>query len=132
MNVLVISGRLTKAPELRSTSNGIAVATFNVAVDRPGIKDKADFIDCVAWRSTAEFVAKWFKKGDPIEVQGPLTTRIYEDKNGNKRKVSEVVCDRIMFTKGRKKEENGETSNETGGNSFERFGHPVDSEDIPF
>lgn len=103
MNVVAISGRLTRDPELRTTQQGTSVTSFSVAVDRPGVKDKADFIDCVAWRSTAEFVEKYFRKGDPIEVNGVLTSRSWEDKEGNKRKALEVVCDRVGFTKAKKK-----------------------------
>lgn len=103
MNVVAISGRLVRDPELRSTQQGTSVTSFSVAVDRPGVKDKADFIDCVAWRSTAEFVEKYFHKGDPIEVNGVLTSRSWEDKEGNKRKALEVVCDRVGFQKAKKK-----------------------------
>lgn len=103
MNVVVVSGRLTRDPELRTTQQGTSVTSFSVAVDRPGVKDKADFIDCVAWRSTAEFVEKYFHKGDTIEVNGVLTSRSWEDKEGNKRKALEVVCDRVGFQKAKKK-----------------------------
>lgn len=103
MNVVVVSGRLTRDPELRTTQQGTSVTSFSVAVDRPGVKDKADFIDCVAWRSTAEFVEKYFRKGDTIEVNGVLTSRSWEDKEGNKRKALEVVCDRVGFQKAKKK-----------------------------
>ena len=75
MNSISISGRLTKDPELRRTQSGTAVCSFSVAVDRPGVKDKTDFIDCVAWDKRAEFVSKYFLKGDPIEVNGVLTRR---------------------------------------------------------
>lgn len=82
MNSVNISGRLTKDPELKTTQSNISVCSFGVAVDRPGVKDKSDFIDCVAWRNTAEFVNKYFAKGDPIEITGTLTTRNWEDQNG--------------------------------------------------
>lgn len=99
MNSISISGRLTKDPELRRTQNGTAVCSFCVAVDRPGVKDRTDFIDCVAWDKRAEFVSKYFVKGDPIEVNGVLTTRTYDDRDGKKRKAVEVNSDRISFPK---------------------------------
>ena len=86
MNSVNISGRLTKDPELKTTQSNIPVCSFGVAVDRPGVKDKSDFIDCVAWRNTAEFVSKYFAKGDPVEITGTLTTRNWEDQNGTRRK----------------------------------------------
>ena len=104
MNSVSISGRITKDAELKSTQSGISVCSFTVAVDRPTVKDKADFIDCVAWRHTAEFVSKYFRKGDPIELVGVITTRNYEDKNGNKRKAVEVVCEHVNFPKQKKRD----------------------------
>lgn len=103
MNSVNITGRLTGDIELKSTQSGIAVCGFTVAVDRPAVKDKTDFIGCVAWRQKAEFLSKYFAKGDGIEITGVLATRNYEDKNGNKRKAIEVVCDQISFPKGKKK-----------------------------
>lgn len=108
MNSISISGRLTKDPELRRTQSGTAVCSFSVAVDRPGVKDKTDFIDCVAWDKRAEFVSKYFLKGDPIEVNGVLTTRTYDDRDGKKRKAVEVNSDRISFPKQKKQRSDSE------------------------
>lgn len=102
MNSVCLSGRIAGELELRYTQNGVAVASFCVAVDRPRVKDTTDFIECVAWRNSAEFVTKYFKKGDLIEVQGVLTVRTYKNKNGENRKVVEVLCDNIFFAKSRK------------------------------
>lgn len=96
MNIIAISGRLTKDPELRRTTSGKAVTTFTVATDRPGVRDKTDFLDCVAWEKKAEFVSRYFRKGQRIEVSGVLTTRNYE-KDGVKRKATEVRCDQVFF-----------------------------------
>ena len=102
MNRVLVMGRLTKDPELRHTGNGIAVASFSIAVDRDhstkedGTKD-TDFFDVVAWRSTAEFAEKYLTKGRMIGVDGRLQSRTYEDKDGNKRKAVEIVADRIYF-----------------------------------
>lgn len=100
INNVVLCGRLTAAPELKQTSNNIPVTAFCVAVDRRYQKDKdrqTDFINCVAWRNTAEFICKYFKKGDPIAVQGEIQTRKYQDKNGNNRTAVEVVVNDGRF-----------------------------------
>jgi single-strand DNA-binding protein len=101
LNVICLMGRLVADPELRHTPNGVATCTFRIAVDRSyaraGEERKADFIDIVAWRQSAEFVCKYFHKGSMIAVNGSLQTRNYEDRNGNKRTAYEVVADNIHF-----------------------------------
>lgn len=101
VNCAVIMGRLVADPELRTTGSGVSVTSFTVAVDRRfANKDEekqADFIDVVAWRQTADFVCKYFKKGSMIAVQGNIQTRMYEDKDGNKRKAVEIVADNVSF-----------------------------------
>ena len=101
VNCAVIMGRLVADPELRTTGSGISVLSFTVAVDRgfvrQGEERQADFIDVIAWRQTAEFVSKYFRKGSMIAVQGSIQTRMYEDKNGNKRKAVEIVADEVSF-----------------------------------
>ncbi len=101
LNSVVLNGRLVADPELRTTTSGISVISFTIAVGRDFVKAgeerQADFIDIVAWRQTAEFVSRYFFKGSLILVQGTLQTRSYEDKNGNKRKAVEVVADKINF-----------------------------------
>ena len=101
LNHITIMGRLTRDPELRRTGSGVAVASFTVAVDRDfGGQDgekEVDFIDCVAWRNTGEFVAKYFTKGRMIVVDGRLQIRSWTDKDGNKRRTAEVVADHCYF-----------------------------------
>lgn len=101
LNSAVIMGRLTADPELRTTTTGIAVTSFSVAVDRryksQGEEKQTDFINVVAWRQTAEFVSRYFHKGSMIAVQGSIQTRNYEDKNGNKRTAFEIVADNVSF-----------------------------------
>lgn len=97
MNKITLTGRLTSDIEIRQTNSGLTVTSFTLAVKRPRDKDATDFINCVAWRQQAEFLGRYFKKGDPLEVVGTLTSRAYEDKNGNKRTVLEVVCDDVSF-----------------------------------
>lgn len=115
LNVSIIMGRLVADPELKMTANNVAVTSFTVAVDRgyqkAGEERKTDFIDITAWRNTAEFISKWFKKGSMIVIQGELQTRMYEDKNGNKRKAVEIVANNVSFgeakAKGSSNESNG-------------------------
>lgn len=97
MNSISITGRIAQELELKQTPNGINVCAFTVAVKRPRVKDTTDFIPCVAWRNSAEFVTHYFRKGDLIAITGALTTRKYEDKNGAKRTAFEVVCDTLDF-----------------------------------
>jgi single-strand DNA-binding protein len=130
MNTVALSGRLVREPEMRSTSQGTSVTSFSIAVDRPGVKDKADFIDCVAWRNTAEFISKWFHKGDPIEVTGIITSRSWEDKQGNKRKSVEVVCDRAFFQKSKKNDITAPESQQEYDNGFKELNE--DDGDLPF
>lgn len=102
LNKIFLMGRLTRDPELRSIPNGTSVAFFTLAVDRD-FKNKqtgekeTDFIDMIAWRSTAEFVARYFTKGRMAVVEGRLQIRLWEDRDGNKRKSAEVIADRVYF-----------------------------------
>lgn len=101
LNCAIIMGRLTADPELWTTQSGLSVASFCVAVDRSYAKEgeerQADFINVVAWRGTAEFVCKYFTKGQMIALQGSIQTRNYEDKNGNKRTAVEIVANTVSF-----------------------------------
>ncbi len=102
LNHITIMGRLTRDPELRRTGSGVAVASFTVAVDRDfggrdGGEKETDFIDCVAWRQTGEFVSKYFTKGRMAVVSGRLQIRNWTDKEGNKRRTAEIVADNVYF-----------------------------------
>ncbi len=102
LNHIVIMGRLTRDPELRRTGTGVAVTSFSLAVDRDFGKNEngekeTDFIDCVAWRQTGEFVSKYFTKGRMAVVSGRLQIRSWTDKDGNKRRTAEVVADNVYF-----------------------------------
>lgn len=102
MNVAAIMGRLTADPELKHTPNGIAVTSFCVAVNRRTKDRQADFIDVVAWRGTAEFVCKYFRKGQMIAVKGSIQTRNYTDRDGNKRSATEVLAENAEFCESKK------------------------------
>ena len=124
LNCAAIMGRLTADPELKKTSQDISVCSFTVAVDRNFVKQgeerQADFIDVTAWRQQAEFVSRFFHKGSMIAVNGSIQTRNWEDKNGNKRKSTEIIADNVSFCGSR---------NETGNGA--PAGAPVFSEPTP-
>ena len=129
INCAVIMGRLVADPELRTTTTGLSVTSFRVAVDRsyvkPGEERQTDFIDVVAWRQTAEFVTKYFRKGSMIAVQGSIQVRPYEDKNGNKRTAVEIVADNVSFCGG-KSEGNNSAPSSAPSESVE------DDDELPF
>ena len=139
LNTVCIIGRLTYPPELKSTNNGTAVIRFQIACDRSyqaqGKEREADFIDCVAWRGTAEFIKKYFHKGSMIAIEGSIQTNNYEDKSGNKRKSVEVVCNNVSFCGSK---ENGSQNNAKPDMNiqyeerFEEIGGDDDFDDLPF
>ena len=124
LNHITIMGRLTRDPELRRTGSGVAVASFSVAVDRDfggrdGGERETDFIDCVAWRQTGEFVSKYFTKGSMIVVSGRLQIRNWNDKDGNKRRSAEVVADNVYFGESKRNSDGGSyAGNSYGGNTY--------------
>ncbi len=112
LNHIVIMGRLTRDPEMRTTQSGATVTSFTVAVDRDfggrdGGERQTDFIDCVAWRQTGEFVSKYFRKGSMIIVSGRLQSRKWEDREGNKRVSWEVSAENVHFGESRRDSEGG-------------------------
>ena len=132
INNAVIMGRLTYEPELRVTPSGVSVVRFQVAVDRnyqkAGEERKTDFIDVTAWRQTAEFVSKYFRKGSMIAVEGSIQTDNFTDKDGNKRKSVQVVANQASFC-GSKAESGAQTAAPAPDAEFE----PIDDDDdLPF
>ena len=122
LNHIVIMGRLTRDPELRRTASGVAVASFTVAVDRDFGKSEngekeTDFIDCVAWRQTGEFVSKYFTKGRMAVVSGRLQIRNWTDKEGNKRRTAEVIADNVYFGDSKRDGEGAAPAAAFGGDS---------------
>lgn len=114
LNVVALLGRLTADPELRHTPQGISVTTFTLAVNRSYVKQgqerQADFIDIVAWRNTAEFICKYFRKGQMMAVNGSIQTRTYQDKNGNNRKAFEILADNVYFADSKQSSGNSDNS----------------------
>ena len=132
LNKIFLMGRLTRDPELRRTGSGLAVASFSLAVDRDfksqsGEKE-TDFIDIVAWRNTAEFVSKYFTKGRMAVVEGRLQIQDWTDKEGNKRRSSEVVADSIYF--GDSKKDTGMPAQSYSNNGS--FSEVEDAGELPF
>ena len=126
LNHITIMGRLTRDPELRYTQSQTPVASFTLAVDRDfggrdGGERQTDFIDCVAWRQTAEFVSKYFQKGSMAVVAGRLQIRDWTDRDGNKRRSAEVVAENVYFGESKRREEGAPARRESyngGGNSY--------------
>lgn len=114
LNRVILMGRITQELELKQTANGTAVLSFNIAVDRSytkqGEEKQTDFITCVAWRKTAEFINNYFCKGRMIAIEGQLRSRTYDDKNGTKHYVTEVYVDNVSFT-GEPKQDGTSTQN---------------------
>lgn len=130
MNVVVIMGRLTKEPELKTTNNGISVTSFTVAVNRSYSKEnQTDFINCVAWRNNAEFITKYFGKGQMIAIKGSLQQSSYTDKDGNKRTTYDVVVDSADFC-GNKEESKELDVDYNNAGDFEDIS--MSEDDLPF
>ena len=133
-NLIVLTGRLTTTPELKVTTNGVNVCGFTIAVDRGYGENKAtDFIPCVAWRGSAEFVSKHFTKGDLIGIEGSLQTRKFQDKDGNNRTAYEVVVNNVQFIGGKK--EQGESATDPlidVAQKLDGFTSVDDDDDLPF
>ena len=129
LNHVVLMGRIVRDVELKRTGTGTAVATFTVAVDRDyksaSGERETDFLDCVAWRQTAEFISNYFHKGSPIAVSGRLGVRTWNDKEGNKRKAVEVAVDNAYFA-GDRNTDGGGRNNSGYNNGSRRAGAPQD------
>ena len=140
LNHITIMGRLTRDPEMRSTQSGVAVASFTLAVDRDfggrdGAEKQTDFIDCTAWRHTAEFVSKYFSKGRMAVVSGRLQIDNYTDNDGNKRKSAKVIADNIYFGDSKKDGATGSQSDEAASLTPAPSGFvpvEVDDSELPF
>ena len=142
VNVVVLEGRLTHDVELRQTTSGVSVCSFSIAVDRnykSGEERLTDFLTIQAWRPTAEFIGKYFKKGDGIAVVGRMQSRKYTDNNGNNRTAVEVVAENVSFPLGRNNSNVANTANNAApglSNDFSNFMNDDDANlgdsDLPF
>ena len=140
-NIVVLTGRLTADAELKTTPNGIPVTAFSIAVNRnyrAGEEQQTDFINIVAWRQRAEFITKYFKKGDMIGIEGSIQTRKYQDKNGNNRTAFEVVVNNAQFVESKRNGNNvnieGEEQPQYNNNTADDFTEigGADDDDLPF
>lgn len=127
-NRVTLGGRLTADVEIKQTPNGVPVASFSIAINRKRDKEKTDFINCVAWRNTAEFIAKYFRKGSSIMVEGEIQTRSWDDPNGQKRYATEVIVSDAYFV-----DSKGEGGNVSAPNPQEaEFMEVDDGSELPF
>ena len=137
-NLVVLTGRLTADPELKTTANGISVTSFSIAVSRryrSGEEPQTDFINIVAWRQNAEFITKYFKKGSMIGIEGSIQTRKYTDKNGSNRTAFEVVVNSAQFVETKRDNVGGQSDpasySNAGVNDFTEIDSGAD-DDLPF
>ena len=129
-NKVILGGRLTADPELKTTTSGVFVTSFSIAVNRKGSKtNEVDFINCQAWRATAEFISKYFQKGSSICITGQLQVRSWKDNQGNNRYATEVVVDEVKFVDS--KSDNNEESN-SGYVSAPEYEAITEDQDLPF
>jgi single-strand DNA-binding protein len=136
LNVTIVTGRLVESPELRQTNNGTPVTTFRIAVRRDYVKkdsnDATDFFDVVAWRTTAEFVSKYFKKGSLVQIVGRLENRNWTDKHNQPRVTAEIIADKVYFGEGKCKDTDdgdidpfdGDTATGSTGATYAVSGYP--------
>ena len=148
MNLWIGMGRLTQDPEVKTVGNDLKVCTFTVAINRKFVKDgerQADFINCVAWRKTAEFIEKYFKKGNMIAIEGGIQTRSWEDDEGKKRYATEILVDEVHFcgSKDSSEGDNGGSNKKSNNNATNTKvsqnkptstpqGESDDDDDLPF
>lgn len=142
LNKVILIGRFTRDPELRSTPQGISTCSFSLAVDRnyqsAGGERQADFINCVAWRQTAEFISKYFQKGNMVCVEGSIQTRSWKDNEGNNRYATEVVVDRSYFVESKRSAQEGSAMSTAPVFNDSPFGNLPDptplgtDDDLPF
>ena len=123
-NNITLTGRLTAEPELKTTPNGVSVCSFTLAVKRPHVKDMTDFIPCQVWRQGAEYLTRYGSKGNMVAVTGALTTRKWQDQNGNNRINYEVTCDTVELLESRS---SGESNNNTANSTNQPQNAPVNA-----
>lgn len=141
LNKVILMGRFTRDPELRSTPQGISTCAFSIAVDRnfvrQGEERKADFINCVAWRQTAEFISKYFRKGSMVALEGSLQSRSWDDADGKKRYATEVIVSQVYFAESKRDSQSEPVeSNSYASNDFGSLPDPISpmgtDDDLPF
>ena len=140
LNKVILMGRFTRDPELRSTPQGTSTCAFSIAVDRnfvrQGEERKADFINCVAWRQTAEFISKYFKKGSLVALEGSIQTRSWDDNEGKKRYATEVIVNQVYFAESKRDSQSDMIEDSYSSNDFGSLPEPISpmgtDDDLPF
>ena len=142
LNKVILMGRFTRDPELRSTPQGVSTCAFSIAVDRnfvrQGEERKADFINCVAWRQTAEFISKYFKKGSMVALEGSIQTRSWDDAEGKKRYATEVIVNQVYFAESKRDSQSDVMGSDVpyASNDFGSLPDPISpmgtDDDLPF
>lgn len=139
MNSINLVGRLVQDPELKQTQSGKSVCSFTLAVSRPRVKDTTDFINCVVWNQSAEYLTTYGRKGNLVAVTGVLTSRKYDDKDGNHRTAFEVVCDLVSLCESRDKGQGGTSTTPTYNTANKGITEPSaqlvdmsDDDELPF
>ncbi|MBE7055465.1 MAG: single-stranded DNA-binding protein [Ruminococcaceae bacterium] len=140
LNKVILMGRFTRDPELRSTPQGVSTCSFSIAVDRnfvrQGEERKADFINCVAWRQTAEFISKYFKKGSMVALEGSIQTRSWDDNDGKKRYATEVIVSQVYFAESKRDSQTPFAEDSFASNDFGSLPEPISpmgtDDDLPF
>ena len=141
LNKVILMGRFTRDPELRSTPQGVSTCAFSIAVDRnfvrQGEERKADFINCVAWRQTAEFISKYFKKGSMVALEGSIQTRSWDDTDGKKRYATEVIVSQVYFAESKRDAQSDAIGSDSyASNDFGSLPDPISpmgtDDDLPF
>ena len=132
LNKVILMGRFTRAPELRSTPQGVSTCSFSLAVDRNFVREgeerKTDFINCIAWRQTAEFISKYFNKGNMIALEGSIQTRSWDDDKGKKHYTTEVIVGQVYFAESK----NSAAKNEADFNVSSESSFGGEDDDLPF
>lgn len=134
INRVVLVGRITKDPDLRKTQSGVSVVSFTIACNRrvPSQGQDADFINCVAWNKTADFMAQYVKKGALLGLEGRIQTRSYDDKDGKRVYVTEVVADSVQALESKKAAESGGNEATLQNNEYADYAADIPTDDLPF
>lgn len=136
INRVVLVGRITKDPDLRKTQNGTSVVSFTIACNRrvPSQGQDADFISCVAWNKTADFMAQYVKKGALLGLEGRIQTRSYDDRDGKRVYVTEVIADNVQFLESKKQADNvgNEATGALQNNECADYAAEIETDDLPF
>ncbi len=132
INKVILGGRLTADPELKQTPQGVSVTSFSIAVNRRGKDAQTDFINCAAWRQTADFICRFFKKGSSICISGSVQTRTWNDQQNNKRYATEIIADEAFFVDGKSDNSASEQGAPTFSAAQANFEEIEQDEDLPF